>query len=74
MSIGKAQDRFELVRDETPKMFVKRLNPNLKLKKKINKWYILYEDEITSPFVKPNTNYKHLWLDAMSKIIEDKVQ
>lgn len=71
MSIGNSQDTFERVRDETPKMFVKRLKPNIKLKKKINKWYVLFEDTELIPFVKPNTNYENLWLDAMDKIINE---
>ena len=67
MSIGNAQYRFEQVRDETPKQAVLRMMPNLKIKKKINKWYVLYEDVETKPFVKPNTNYNSLWMDALNK-------
>ena len=67
MSIGNAQDRFEQVRDETPKQAVLRLMPHLKIKKKINKWYVLYEEVETIPFVKPNTNYNSLWMDALDK-------
>lgn len=71
MSIGNAQDRFEQIRDESPKDAVLRMMPHLKLKKKINKWYILYEEKETVPFVKPNTNYNLLWLDAYAKCMEN---
>jgi hypothetical protein len=65
---------FEAIRDETPKMFVKRLKPNIKIKKKCNKWYVLFENVETIPFVKPNTNYRDLWMDAMDKIINTPKQ
>jgi len=71
MSIGNAQDRFEQIRDETPKQAVLRMMPNLKIKKKINKWYVLYEDVWTEPFVKPNTNYNSLWMDALDKCLSN---
>lgn len=72
MSIGSAQDRFQEIRDETPKQFCYRLMPHLKIKKKINKWYVLFEETENNPFVPLNTNYNNLWLDAMSKILTKK--